>query len=89
MGLYAEVDYIASPYHIHHGQPYAGVDLNTMPEWALARCQGLKIWPQISSTMEGTVQRAGLWIRDDLVRILLFRIVPDPDPNPFYQANYR
>jgi hypothetical protein len=53
MGLYAGVDYIASPYHIYHGQPYAGVDLNTMPESTLSRCQGLRIWPQISSTIEG------------------------------------
>jgi hypothetical protein len=52
-GTYAGVDYVASPYHIYHRQPYAGVHLNTMPESALFRSQGLKIWPQISSTMEG------------------------------------
>jgi hypothetical protein len=34
-----------------------------------------------------SVLRAVLWIQNNLVRILLFRIVPDPDPNPFYQAN--
>jgi hypothetical protein len=41
---------IASPYHIYHGQPYAGVDLNPKPESTLSRCQGLRIWPQISGT---------------------------------------
>ncbi len=53
-GTYAGVDFIASPYHIYHGQPYARVDLSTMSESTLSRCQGLRIWPQISSTMEGT-----------------------------------
>jgi hypothetical protein len=78
---------MTSPYHIYHRQPYAGVDFNTMPESTLSRCQGLRILSQISSTMEGTMQRAVLWVQNGLVRILLFRIVPDPYPNPFNQAN--
>ncbi len=32
--------------HIYHGQPYAGVDLNPMPESTLFPSQGLWIWPQ-------------------------------------------
>ncbi len=50
MGLYAGVDYITSPYvpsrvHIYHGQPYARVDLNPMPESTLFPSQGLRFWP--------------------------------------------
>jgi hypothetical protein len=45
---------ITSPYvcplqsrlqHIYHGQPFARVDLNPMPESNLSRSQGLWIWP--------------------------------------------
>jgi hypothetical protein len=31
--------------HIYHGQPYARVDLNPMPESTLSPSQGLGIWP--------------------------------------------
>ncbi len=48
---------ITSPYvhsrvdsqHIYHGQPYARVDLNPMPESYLSPSQGLWIWPLFSS----------------------------------------
>ncbi len=32
--------------HIYHGQPYARVDLNPLPESTLSPSQGLRIWPQ-------------------------------------------
>jgi hypothetical protein len=35
--------------HIYHGQPYARVDLNPMPESTLSPSQGLWIWPLLSS----------------------------------------
>ncbi len=56
MGLYAEVDLNLTLcllqsrlQHIYHGQPYAIVDLNPMPESTLTLCQsppsqGLWIW---------------------------------------------
>jgi hypothetical protein len=31
--------------HIYHGQPYARVDLNPMPELTLSPSHGLWIWP--------------------------------------------
>jgi hypothetical protein len=34
--------------HMYHGQPYARVDLNLMPESTLSPSQGLRIWPQVS-----------------------------------------
>jgi hypothetical protein len=34
------------PQHIYYGQPYARVDLNTVPESTLSPIQGLWIWPQ-------------------------------------------
>jgi hypothetical protein len=48
--LYAEVDYNITlcPLNdssIYHGQPYARVDLNPVPESILSSCQGLWIWP--------------------------------------------
>ncbi len=45
--------------HIYHGQPYARVDLNPMPESTLSPSQGLRIWPQVSqsSTITHTDER--------------------------------
>jgi hypothetical protein len=34
--------------HIYHGQPYARVDLNPMPELSLSPSQGLWIWTLVS-----------------------------------------
>jgi hypothetical protein len=55
MGPYAGIDYnlTLSPLqsrlqHIYHGQPYARVYLNPMPELALTPSQGLWIWPQLA-----------------------------------------
>jgi hypothetical protein len=55
MGIYAEADYNlplrrlqSRLQHIYHGQPYARVDLNPMPESTLSPCQGLRIWPQLA-----------------------------------------
>jgi hypothetical protein len=52
MGSYARVDYNLTLcplqsrlQHIYHGQPYATVDLNPMPESTLFPSQGLWIWP--------------------------------------------
>jgi hypothetical protein len=54
MGPYAEVDYVynltvclsrVDSNNIDHGQPYARVDRNTMPESTLSPSQGLWIWP--------------------------------------------
>jgi hypothetical protein len=51
MRPYAVVDYNLTLYglqsrlqHIYHGQPYARVDLNPMPELTLSSSQGLRIW---------------------------------------------
>jgi hypothetical protein len=51
-GLYAGVDYNLTLcplqsrlQHIYHGQPYAIVDLNPMPESTLSPRHGLLIWP--------------------------------------------
>jgi hypothetical protein len=62
MGPYAGVDYnlILCPLfrlqkHIYHGQPYARVDLNPMPESTLSPSQGLWIWPL--HVVQGTVIR--------------------------------
>jgi hypothetical protein len=53
MGPYAGVDFNLTLYqllsrlqHIYHGQQYARVDLNPMPESTLSPSQGLWIWPQ-------------------------------------------
>jgi hypothetical protein len=53
MGPYAGVDYnLAScplqsrHQHIYHGQPYARVDLNPMPESTLTLCQSL-LYPPV------------------------------------------
>ncbi len=53
MGPYAGVDYnrpfclLQSRLQcIYHGQPYARVDLNPLPESTLSRSQGFRIWPQ-------------------------------------------
>jgi hypothetical protein len=52
MGPYAVVDYNptlcllqSQLQHIYYGQPYARVDLNTMPESTVSSSQGLRIWP--------------------------------------------
>jgi hypothetical protein len=50
MGPYAGVDYnsnltLCPLQEIYHGQPYASVDLNPIPELALSPSQGLWIWP--------------------------------------------
>jgi hypothetical protein len=44
---------------LRHGQPYARVDLNHMPESTLSPSQGLRIWPQVShsSTITHTDER--------------------------------
>ncbi len=54
MGTYAGVDYNLTLcplqsrlQHIYHGQPYARVDLNPVPESTLSPSQGLWIWPQV------------------------------------------
>jgi hypothetical protein len=50
MGPYAVVDTnltlrLLSPLqHIYHGQPYARIDLNPMPESTLSSSEGLRIW---------------------------------------------
>jgi hypothetical protein len=48
MGPYAGVDHNLCPQsrhqHIYHGQPYARVDLNPMPELTLSPSQGQWIW---------------------------------------------
>ncbi len=56
MGSYVGVDYnfTLCPLqgrlqHTYHGQPYAKVDLNPMPESTLSPSQGLRIWPLLSS----------------------------------------
>jgi hypothetical protein len=57
MGPYAGVDYYnltlcplqSRLQHIYHGQPYARVDLNPMPESTLSPSQGFWIWPLVSS----------------------------------------
>ena len=49
MGPYAGADYkltLCSLQHIYHGQPYARVDLNPMPESTVSPSQGLRNWPQ-------------------------------------------
>ncbi len=53
MGPYTGVDYNLTLcplhsrlQHIYHGQPYARVDLNPMPESTLSPSQGLWIWSQ-------------------------------------------
>jgi hypothetical protein len=49
MELYAGVDYNLTLcdrlQHMYHGEPYARVDLNPMPESTLSPSQGLRIWP--------------------------------------------
>ncbi len=41
------------PYqHPYHGQPYARVDLNSVPESTLSPSQGLRLWPLKSSQAE-------------------------------------
>ncbi len=52
MGPYAGVDYNLTLcplqsrlQHIYNGQPYASVDLNSVPESTLSPSQGLWIWP--------------------------------------------
>jgi hypothetical protein len=55
MGRYARVDYNLTLLYvcplqsrlqyIYHGQSYARVDLNPMPEVTLSTSQGLWIWP--------------------------------------------
>jgi hypothetical protein len=52
MGPYAGVDHNLTLcplqsrlQHIYHGQQFAGVDLNPMPESTLSPSQGLWIWP--------------------------------------------
>ncbi len=44
MGPYAGVDYNRLR-QMYQGQPYAGLDLNPMPESTLSPSQGLWIWP--------------------------------------------
>jgi hypothetical protein len=55
MGPYAGVDYNLTLcprksrlQNIYHGQPFARVDLNPMPESTLSPSQRLWIWPQIT-----------------------------------------
>jgi hypothetical protein len=52
MGPYAGADYNLTLcplqsrlQHIYHGQPYARVDLNPLPESTFYPTQGLWIWP--------------------------------------------
>jgi hypothetical protein len=47
--------------HMYHGQPYAGVDLNPMPESTLSPSQGLRIWPMGNRGMmvNGGLGRSG------------------------------
>ncbi len=61
MGPYAVVDYNLTLcrrqsrlQHIYHGQLYARVDLNSMPESTLSPSQGLRIWPQGERQSEKT-----------------------------------
>jgi hypothetical protein len=59
MGPYAVVDYLQSRLrHIYHGQPYARVDLNPMPEPTLSPSPGLRIWRQVSYV---AIIASGLW----------------------------
>jgi hypothetical protein len=49
MKTYAGVDQnliLCRLQHVYHGQPYAKVDLNTMPESTLSPSQEFRIWPQ-------------------------------------------
>jgi hypothetical protein len=48
MEHYAGADYnlLLRLEHIYHGQPYASVDLNPVPESTLSLSQGLRIWPK-------------------------------------------
>jgi hypothetical protein len=39
--------------HMYHGQPYARVDLNLLPELTLSPSQGLHIWPLFSASPDG------------------------------------
>jgi hypothetical protein len=51
MGPYAVADYnliLCRLQYIYHGQPYARVDHNPMPESTLSPSQGLWIWPRFS-----------------------------------------
>ncbi len=36
---------LCRPQHMYHGQPYARVNLNPVPESTLYPSQGLRIWP--------------------------------------------
>jgi hypothetical protein len=44
--------------HIYHGQPYARVDLNPLPESAQSPSQGLRIWPQGILSLEDRLPHA-------------------------------
>jgi hypothetical protein len=49
----AGVDYnltLCRQQYIYHGQPYARVDLNPMPESTLSPSQEIRIWPHVTST---------------------------------------
>jgi hypothetical protein len=60
MGPCAGVDYnltlcpLQSQLHIYHGQPYARVALNHMPESTLSPSQGFCIWPLVCDYQTGT-----------------------------------
>jgi hypothetical protein len=65
MGPYAGVDYSCNLtlcplqsrlQRIYHGQPYARVDLNPMPESSLSPSLVLRIWPQLEKL--GYIQNA-------------------------------
>jgi hypothetical protein len=83
---------ITSPYvhwlqHIYHGQPYARVDLNRMPESTLSPSQGVWIWPlDIFGHSNSFPQNLRhYWIESESRFPLCkkrpeWRIRPDPDP---------
>ena len=43
--------------HIYHGQPYARVDLNPVPELTLSSSKGLRIWSVIEYTGPLKIQK--------------------------------
>ncbi len=42
-GVYGKLTLKSTPTHMVHGQPYARVELNSLPESALSPSQGLRI----------------------------------------------
>ncbi len=46
-GIFQNIDPWGRHKYIYHGQPYARVDLNPMPESTLSPSQGLWIWPLV------------------------------------------